>query len=671
MKKRIFALILSALILTNATACFRAPDQKNEDTLEDTTTTEEHTPEDDTIPDSELKIGTYEDGLALFEDLSYIYQSVLKGTMMLHHTREDQEMYLGDCRFPYFRTKVSEASELYFTVLDSDGDEKADAVVITDGGDSIVLRAYSGSVYAYDFTFRGMYHLQENGVFYWTSNAGSTYGAAKLRFDGEHILTDELYRVEHDKENNDIFSCYIDNTLVTHEELLTYGEQLEAPRAIQYPMIRTNEELLDQKTEKITPSEIPANAELVEAGTHYRIWRGVGDFYFYYCIYDANGKTVLCERTQRPLKISMQGDSVLDISVSMGTGNSTTIHRFYDPETNRFSTTYSSVEAVLGDLVLYLSRAYLNAHVLKVEHMFDKSVYCESFMFDFAPMEPALESSVKSLALSEDGKSILISYLAGKDQILTHSRIPLEKKSYIPDEKISADFASYDSIIQLYQKMVETTPLFFYSDWGKGGTINYDALFEIPNETAKEWYDALLSAVTSYDIQEDHFYQYGYTIRDLNGDGINELILRQYNHRVLAVFSMADGKPVLLGGYRARHSCWIDPDGFLRVHGSSGAAYFDSCVYQVANGGGELILLEKHGCDGYDESTGTLLYYKVVDGEKVRLTEAENQEMLANSPYTPYKDEYEIPDYLEFVPLFDKNNPAPAPYAPIDKESKG
>ena len=624
MKKRLFALLLSALILTHATACLPLSKDEGESSFENTSDTEESLL-DEPMTDSDVKFGTYEEGMAAFAELSYLYKSVLNGTRLLYHVGTSQEMYLEDCRFPYFQTQLSEASKLYFSVVEAEGDGADMAVVVTDGDDSIVLHAYAGCVYAYDFTFRGMYHLQENGVYHWTANAGLTYGSNKLCFVGKSMVNRELTRVEHDKENTNLFSCYINQNPATHEELLAYEDQTDAERAVRYPMILENSEPWDNTVESILPSDIPANAELIETGTCYRIWRGSGDFYFYYHVFDTNGNTVLCGRTQRPLKIAVIEQSILDITVSFGTGNSTLLHRFYDSDTNRLSQIYNNVEAIFGELVVFSSQSILKKHLLNIKPIFDPSPNHKTYEFDFASVDPALESPIKSMELCENGKAILLSYLAGEESRLTYSRIPLEQETYIPDEKISADFANYDSIIHMYQKMVETTPLFYYSTWGKSGILDYDSLFEIPNETAKEWYTTVLNAVLSHDIQDDHFYQYGYTVTDLNNDGIDELILRQYNHRVLAVFSMVDGKPVLLGGYRARYSCWIDPNGLLRVHGSSGAAYFHSCVYQVANGGGELILLEEHGCDGYDESTGTLLYYKVVDGEKVPLTEAEKK----------------------------------------------
>ena len=58
-----------------------------------------------------------------------------------------------------------------------------------------------------------------------------------------------------------------------------------------------------------------------------------------YYIYDINGNTVLADKTSRPLDISMLGEYVVDIHIGMGTG--TSIHKYYDVQSNRFSEEYS------------------------------------------------------------------------------------------------------------------------------------------------------------------------------------------------------------------------------------------------------------------------------------------------------------------------------------------
>ena len=677
MKKRIIALLLSALLLANVTACNSAPETNDESTLEDTFPEETTKPEEDPETRPRLKIGTYAQGFSSYENLPDLYQSVLADRTPLFHVREEQELYFGECKFPYFQTKVSDTSFLYFTVLDLDGDGKEE-VIVTDSGDMIVLRAHQGTVYAYGFTFRSMYHLQTNGVYHWTSNAGLTYGSAKLRFDGNQLVIDELERVEKDAEQSEKFQCYVNGALVSYEDFCSHREQVYADQATWYPVIRTHEELLSGITESVSTADIPSDAELVEEGTYSRIWRSRGDFYFYYCVYDATEKPVLCERTQRPVKIEEQNDSIVDISVSAGTGNSNSVHRYYDPLSDRFSAAYTNVEVRFGSLLVYLSRTGIKHFGLRVEHLFEPNTqYDKTYRLDFAPIDVALESPVKSLSLAEDEKSILISYLAGEDRLLTYSRIPLVEDTHIPTEPIPADFASYESILSMYEKMVETIPLFRYADWGKGDPWPYDAMFAIPNETAEEWYREVLTSVFSYALSEDPFYAYGYTICDLNGDGIDELILRYYNHRVLAVFSTVDGKPVLLDSYQPRGSCWIDPDGLLRVNLSGGWAYFRHQVYQVAPGGAELILLEEHGSEGEAADTSDpnepndLLRYIVINGEHVRVTQEEYDTHVASIPYHAFDNAYYRPAYLNFVSLFDETNPAPAPYIPFGLEPEG
>ena len=59
MKKRIIALLFSALLLTNVTACNTAPETNDESTLEDTFPEETTKTEEDPEARPGLKIGTH------------------------------------------------------------------------------------------------------------------------------------------------------------------------------------------------------------------------------------------------------------------------------------------------------------------------------------------------------------------------------------------------------------------------------------------------------------------------------------------------------------------------------------------------------------------------------------------------------------------------------------
>lgn len=127
---------------------------------------------------------------------------------------------------------------------------------------------------------------------------------------------------------------------------------------------------------------------------------------------------------------------------------------------------------------------------------------------------------------------------------------------------------------------------------------------------------------------------------------------------VMAIFSFSDGKPVLLGNYKHRHIGWIDEDGFLHENGSSGADYSSNAVYKIADGGDKLELIAEFGTDGVEwiGDAAYTVYYKVVDGEKVSITESESHDLDAQ--YGKYLGSHEgaaatkEDSGLTFTPLY-------------------
>ncbi len=230
---------------------------------------------------------------------------------------------------------------------------------------------------------------------------------------------------------------------------------------------------------------------------------------------------------------------------------------------------------------------------------------------------------------------------------------------------ISADFASYDSIIATYRKIVETR-LYYES-------INEEDYFIFPNEEAKALYQEIFSSTltlfpsSSNGTVQERYNRFGYTVQDLNKDGIDELILRLDDHTVIAIFSMVGGKPILLGNFWNRHRCWIDTEGLLHISGSNSAWNSVWHIYRISDQTGNLILLEEGGTDGYDEASGTTLFYKLVNNEKVYVTEEEYTVWVEALTYDKFEVTENISTYLPFIPVFDENHPIPSPIFPDAK----
>ena len=86
----------------------------------------------------------------------------------------------------------------------------------------------------------------------------------------------------------------------------------------------------------------------------------------------------------------------------------------------------------------------------------------------------------------------------------------------------------------------------------------YDDLFSYPDDRSFAYYTQLL-----YAAYHDAYYE-GYDEIDLNGDGVDELVILNEDYTLKAIFTMKKGVPVLLDAY-ANEACWIDEEGMIHV----------------------------------------------------------------------------------------------------------
>ena len=225
------------------------------------------------------------------------------------------------------------------------------------------------------------------------------------------------------------------------------------------------------------------------------------------------------------------------------------------------------------------------------------------------------------------------------------------------DALVPADFADYSSIINMCRKIVEIQNDY---DAEKRTSGIYEAMFDIPGETERNWFNKVFGSMFVFRAypfdSENPEESYGYALKDVNGNGEDELFLILHNYfdgyTVLAIFSMADGKPILLDSYMPRNRCAIDSEGTLFVHGSGGAAYSYKYIYKISQDGSELLLVEGFGIDGWDEENEESIYYKIVDGEMKRV-DREEISMLFEIFRDDLSEETTKYSGLVYIPLFD------------------
>ena len=126
------------------------------------------------------------------------------------------------------------------------------------------------------------------------------------------------------------------------------------------------------------------------------------------------------------------------------------------------------------------------------------------------------------------------------------------------------------------------------------------------------------------------------------------------DYTVLAIFSFADGKPILLDKYWNRKKCTIETDGTIQIYGSSGADRSSFSIGEIAKDDTELLLLEEYGTDGHDPNTLIPYYYKISNGNKTSITVLEYAAALSQGIYSSTEKLAEHTREnanFEFVPL--------------------
>ena len=166
-----------------------------------------------------------------------------------------------------------------------------------------------------------------------------------------------------------------------------------------------------------------------------------------------------------------------------------------------------------------------------------------------------------------------------------------------------------------------------------------------------EWESAIIVALTTLRLSTNIP---GYAFCDLNKNGNDEMLLLLDDYTVLAIFSFADGKPVLLDNYWNRKKCTIEQDGTIQVYGSGGADTSSFSMFKISDNDKELVLLEEYGTDGHDPETLVTHYYKISNGTKTPITVLEYAAALSQGVYSSVEElakrTKENADF-EFIPL--------------------
>ena len=209
-----------------------------------------------------------------------------------------------------------------------------------------------------------------------------------------------------------------------------------------------------------------------------------------------------------------------------------------------------------------------------------------------------------------------------------------------PSNQISNE-EKYKPVLDIYKEVIINL------DGDKNGVDGFDT-----EETKEyEWESAIIVALTTL---RNSTSVPGYAFCDLNKNGNDEMLLLLDDYTVLAIFSFADGNPILLDKYWNRKKCAINEDGTIQVCGNSSTAISSYSIFRISEDDKELVLSEEYGMDGYDIDTDTYYCYKILNGTKTSITVLEYTAALSQDIYSfgeNLAEHTKTNANIEFVPL--------------------
>ena len=222
------------------------------------------------------------------------------------------------------------------------------------------------------------------------------------------------------------------------------------------------------------------------------------------------------------------------------------------------------------------------------------------------------------------------------------------------------DFSTYDGILSAYKTIVGSFSGHLETKWAAG---EFDNLFNISdNDTYEIFHQIVWGAIrvkpteTYYgqEYAKDGCNAYGYAKKDLNKDGAEELILLNDNYEIFAIFTMKDGKAVLIDG---TYGVWVDENGRIRksvITGGITGRDEEVFVYEINGTKLDTVIGVGYKVNIYFEKEG---WYKTDGNTKTDISDREGEALYAVYDILPtsYRNLEYTRDFsgIEFVALFE------------------
>ena len=214
------------------------------------------------------------------------------------------------------------------------------------------------------------------------------------------------------------------------------------------------------------------------------------------------------------------------------------------------------------------------------------------------------------------------------------STIKNHTEAEITEKKTQNSYEIYRAVIDTYREVVEqerTSAKDYLSD------ASYTAAKTNSNGELEEIIFGVLDDSAVFPRPDGTYASVGYAFADLNGNGSDELILFS-GGRIIAIFSAPDGAPKLLIRFMRNRTCFVMQDGRLHIEGS-GVVVGTTQTLELSPDDRELLLIEEFGFNDLDEF-GEVILYKLVDGEKQRISKDEFDSISSKYPVEMWYTEH-------------------------------
>ena len=150
-------------------------------------------------------------------DYKTVFEKILNYEMKINSV----DKYLWEFYFSFGNGSIASLDSVETCYLDMDGDGIKELLLRSGIGDHIILRYHEGSVYLYEFSYKEMGRVYEDGSYSWSGptyleDNSLNYGITRLTFDESNINPKSIYTI-YDGDNESYFT--INGKLASKSEL--------------------------------------------------------------------------------------------------------------------------------------------------------------------------------------------------------------------------------------------------------------------------------------------------------------------------------------------------------------------------------------------------------------------------------------------------------------------